>query len=245
MQQPINPSAGETPSSPGPALLTGAALLGGAALLAATPRVAAASSIFLSLSNIPGSGDVKVLNYALTLELIEADLYVQALMRLTTGGTNALGQTITGLGVAASDPFAVYLKEFGGVEARHRDFLIGALTTSAISVLTLSGAKFDFGINTFDKAGLLNFMIGVEATGVAAYIGVLPLLTVGSTYLSSAAAIQGTEARHTAALTVIKNQLFSSTDSPAPVYTSFQGRDRGQLPDTVLAGVSKYIVLGK
>ena len=52
-------------------------------------------------ANVPGKGDVKVLNYALALEDLEANLYVQALQRLTTGGTNAVGKTIPGLGLAA------------------------------------------------------------------------------------------------------------------------------------------------
>lgn len=264
MQEPINQTQGETPSSTsGSAFVAGAALVGGVALLAATPKVARAVTPAIKYTDIPGAGDFKVLNYALALEALEADLYVQALQRLTTGGTNALGQTITGLNVSSSDAFAVYLQRFGKVEREHRDFLNTALGQNSILLSALRGAKFDFGINTFSAETLLDLLIDVENTGVQAYLGAIPQFSVRSQFLPTAAAIQGTEARHTAALIVIRNRKYPNkvvpanplinVRNPAPLYTENNGIDGrlNNIPVTdptfqqkILDKVSPFIVLG-
>src|SRR5947209_2167842 len=94
------------------ALLTAAGVVAAATLIA--PAVAQAKHAVYptgSLSfekNIPGKGDVKVLNYALALEDLEADLYAQAKLRLTTGGTNALGIAIPGLHIDPTQPDVDY-----------------------------------------------------------------------------------------------------------------------------------------
>lgn len=232
MQENINQTQGATPSpSHSTALLTGAAIVGGAALLAATPKVARAVSPAITFSQIPGTGDIKVLNYALALEALEANLYVQAQQKLTA------------LGVSSSDPVAKYLAEFGKVEAQHRDYLIAKLGTNSILNSTLKGATFNFGTNLDTAASILDFLITVEDTGVKAYLGAIPSFTAGSQYLPVAAAIQGTEARHTAALIVVKNRKYGTTISPAPLYTENNGIDTTLAPDTVLATVSPFIVL--
>ncbi|BCM92352.1 hypothetical protein IAD21_04231 [Abditibacteriota bacterium] len=237
MQESLNQTQGETPSpSHNTALITGAALLGGAALLAATPKVALAVSPPLQFSAIPGTGDVKVLNYALALEALEADLYAQCVTKLAN------------LGVSSSDPLRKYVTEFAKVEAQHRDFLISAIkaANNGTTILDgpLAGATFNFGANLDTAASILDFLIDVEATGVKAYIGAIPSFTPGSAYLPTAAAIQGTEARHTAALIVVKNRKTGSTLPPAPLYTDNGGRDSLLIPQDVLDGVSQYIVLG-
>lgn len=256
MQEPINKTQGDTPSTnTGAALLTGAAILGGAALHAhAQAKSTRAVSPPITFEQIPGTGDIKVLNYALALEILEANLYVQALKRLTTGGTNALNQTIVGLNVPSSDAFAQYLAEFGQVEAQHRDFLKSALGANAISNSVLKDARFDFNINSYSAETLLDLLIAVEDTGTNAYIGAVQKFTPGSQYLPTAAAIQGTEARHTAALIVVRNRKYpSKRESPAPLASENGGRDvviregaqKGLAadPNTVLEGVSPFIVL--
>ena len=74
-----------------------------------------------------------MLNYALALEALEADLYVQALQRLTTGGTNGVNKTIPGLGIATSEIDVRYLAQFGTVERQHRDFLNTTLGSQSIA----------------------------------------------------------------------------------------------------------------
>ena len=86
-------------------------------------------------------------------------------------------------------------------------------------------------------------MVMVEATGLAAYLGAVPKLKT-KLFVTAAAAIQGTEARHTAVLTAIQNELFNggSPKPVAPLATDNNGIDKPIDPDTVLAQVSPFIV---
>lgn len=237
------------------ALVAAAGVAAVAGVLA--PRAARAITPALTFADIPGSGDIKVLNYALALEALEANLYVQALQRLTTGGTNALGKPIVGLGLSSSELDVKYLTEFAIVEAQHRDFLNTALGSSSIIAAggALATAAFDFGLDDSTKNSrqqVLELIYTVEATGVQAYLGAIPSFAT-KTYLSAAAGIQGTEARHTAAIAIVYNILgFTPRKDTAPLVgqtTSILGKSNtsgidGTLsPDTVLAAVSPFIVI--
>lgn len=207
-------------------------------------------------SDIPGAGDIKVLNYALALEALEADLYVQALTRLTTGGSNSLGAAIPGLGLDDSQPDVRYTKQFGKVEAEHRNLLNGALGDQSIIGTGANGilrtAKFDFKIETMSRQQVVEMLYTVEATGVQAYLGAIKYFAT-HTYLATAGAIQGTEARHTAAIAIVFNLLgFTPRKDTAPLAgqtTTIYGNPNqsgidGTLePDAVLAAVSPYIVV--
>ena len=156
------------------------------------------------------SPDIKVLNFALALETLEAQLYQDALARLTTGGMDSLGQTITGLGLSGAD--VTYLTEFGTIEAEHREFLAGKLGGNWVIG---AGAKFDFGFadtNSFGTPPLtrlqtVQLVYAAEQTGVSAYLGGAGPggLTPQGPYLGPAASILGTEARHTAAVAILLN----------------------------------------
>lgn len=210
-------------------------------------------------ASINGSGDFKVLNYALALEALETDLYAQALLRLTGGGTNALGQRIDGLGLTISNPAVRYLTDFGKIEAQHKLFLEGVLGASAITKGTnpLAAARFDFGFSNASNPSLaqvIELVRVAEATGVGAYIGAIPFFET-TRFLGAAAAIQGTEARHTAAITVLINQLgINVSGMPSPLSVAPQatlgdrtlagsGIDVEIKPNDVLAAVSPFIVL--
>lgn len=148
----------------------------------------------LTFSQIPGSGDTQVLNYALLLEDFEAALYQAALSRLT------------GLGLSAGDAtygnLFTYFQKFSQVEAAHAGFLRAALGSNAIGLYT-----YNFGLSAATALDVLNLVLQVEATGTRAYLGAIPRLTSQSPYLQIAAAIQGTEARHTTILTILRNAL--------------------------------------
>ena len=247
-------------SSHSAAILTGAALLGGAALFASPKAARAQTKTPITFNEATfGTGDTKVLNFALSLEALEADLYVQALQRLTTGGTNALGKTIVGLNQSSSSAAVQYLREFGQVENAHRDFINGALAQNSILAAgkPLNGAKFDFGLDNVSKypnaASVVNLVRDAEATGVMAYIGAIPSFTT-VTYLQTAAAIQGTEARHTAVITAIYNALSGQSLDVAPKVTSpndgkkannqpGNGRETYMTPQEVINKVRPFIVL--
>jgi hypothetical protein len=223
------------------ALLAGAALAGGLLLSAGQAQAQTQKPVLTFESSINGTGDIKVLNYALALEALETDLYRQALLRLTTGGTNALGKRINGLGLSNSNRAVRYVRDFTEVEAAHQAFFESALGTAAITKGSnpLAQAKFDFGLdnNSTTLDSVLALLQTVEATGVGAYIGAIQFFST-TTYLQTAAAIQGTEARHTAVITALRNQISNRTDPVAPLFNNNAGIDQKILPNTVLSAVS-------
>ena len=101
------------------------------------------------------SGDTKVLNFALALETLEAELYRQAYARLT-GSTYDGSQPVDQFGGdhqrrrrrAVHGPDVLYLAEFGKVETQHRQFLKSALGGNYV---VTAGLKFDFGINSLSR----------------------------------------------------------------------------------------------
>jgi len=230
-----------------------AALIGMAGVVLALPQAARAISPALTFSaSIPGKGDVQVLNYALVLEELEAALYVQVLLRLSDLGITS-GQIVQ------------ILQEFSVVEADHATFLRTTLNSVVAQNASLGPVvgtfTYNFGLTTSvtDARSALELILMVEATGVRAYLGAIPLLSAQSPYLQVAAAIQETEARHTTTLTIARNVNFSTGSDVAPLYTErtpvydapydtlhpnqgTKGLDVYLHPDTVLAAVSPFIV---
>ena len=178
----------------------------GAGMVAALLVSGRANALSLTYAgSIPGTGDVKVLNYALALEEFEAALYQAALARLTA------------LGVAAGNKAFDLLTEFSVVEQDHATFLRGALAQTSGPVISQFTYDFSTVTNAASAQSVLELVLQVEATGVRAYLGAIPLLSTGSKYLQIAAAIQGTEARHTSVLTIARNQLYATTTDIAPI----------------------------
>ncbi len=215
----------------------------------------------LKFSDIPGTGDIKVLNYALALEALEADLYGQAIARLTNGDATGttLNRTITGLGLPSTDVAVAYATTFAKVELEHRNFLNNALGDASIIGTGTNGilrnASFDFAIETLDRTGIVNLLYAVENTGVQAYLGAITSFATKK-YLLIAGSIQATEARHTAAIAIVANQLgITPVKDTAPLKgqttsilgsSNQSGIDGTLSPDQVLAAVSGtngYIVL--
>jgi hypothetical protein len=197
----VEPEAAEStphlPVATSGALAAGAAVAGAMLLNGGTAR---AQNGINYQNDIPGSGDAKVLNYALALEALEHALYRQAFMRLTTGGTiqgggpNNTNLVIQGLGVAASEIDARYYKRFGDIEQGHRDFLDQTLgNASILRQAPFTNARFDFGINSLSRVQIAEVVLDAERTGVAAYLGAIGLISDRTTR-QIAASIQGTEA---------------------------------------------------
>ena len=218
---------------------------------AGTTIVQIPSGPFSALTSAP-SPDIKVLNFALALETLEAELYRQAVLRLTTGGTDMFGNTITGLNVSGAD--VTYLTTFAAVEAEHRNFLTTALGGNWV---TAAGAKFDFGFadtNNFGTPALtrlqtVQLVYAAEQTGVSAYLGGAGPggLTPGGAYLGIAASILGTEARHTTAVAILLNgPLFNESPKLATAPLAYPvndvgtangiGLDTALSPDVILNG---------
>ncbi len=132
------------------------------------------------------SQDVDILNFALTLEFLEAEFYTQAV-----AGGKLSGELLT---------FAKVVKAH---EVTHVNFLKSALGSKAVKKPT-----FDFKGTTDDPATFQATAIVLEDTGVAAYNGQGANLT--KKVLGAAASIVSVEARHAAWIRDIAGK------SPAP-----------------------------
>lgn len=206
----------------------GAAGLGGAAmaLLAGCGTGGgtgpAPAGTFVDPVNFPGipgrSLDEVVLNFALTLEILEADLYRQALnlasglapntaLRggLPTGvtGLNGYTQTIGNGGLSAASAAAgyLYLVQYAYVEAAHRDFLATALGSLGAPAVTPNGKGYTANFGTTLQS-ILEVIYQVEEVGVRAYLGAAGFMT-NPQLLTTAVAIHSTEARHSGAVAYV------------------------------------------
>jgi rubrerythrin len=149
----------------------------------ATIAAAPASS---TQSSSSGSGDVGILNYALTLEYLETDFYDKVVAaRLFNGAVGTL------------------IKDFAGQEQSH-------VTALKAAVVQLGGTpaerpKTKFPITTATKVAELAYT--VENLGAAAYLGQAGSIQ-SPEVLASALAIHSVEARHAATLgTLVKKSL--------------------------------------
>lgn len=202
----------------------------------------------LTLAQLPGAGsDVQILNFALALEQLEADLYRQAYARLTNGtnytdgtpATSGIGVAIPGLNLPATSASVQYLGVFAKVEAAHRDFLTAAITAAGGAANVVPAFKYNFGLETMTELEIVQLIYTVEGTGVQAYLGAIPSFSPTSPYLQTAASIEATEARHTAATAIVLNSLgVTPPVETAPLKgegLSQAGIDGSMPPDAVLS----------
>ena len=133
-------------------------------------------------------GDVEILNFALTLEYLEADFY------------NVKAKTVGLKGQAKS-----YAKMFGEEEADH----VGALATTIKQLGSKPVAKPSFSFPATDEKSFLALASVLENTGVGAYNGAAPALK-SKEVLAAAGSIVQVEARHAAAINLLIGQ------SPTP-----------------------------
>jgi len=205
----------------------GATVLGGGALLAGAPGVARAGHT----DNVP---DVDVLNFALTLEYLEAAFYTQALGGPGTVGAPASSGVFThgghrafapqgyfsGFGPEIENKVLGYLLAIRDHEVIHVDFLRSALGAAAVGPCTFN---FSAALGSFDAflktAGVL------ENTGVMAYDGAIRYVDTGD-FLQAGAQIATVEARHAAYLNLLNRT------SPFP-----DAFDMGKHPSQIIAAV--------
>ena len=194
------------------------------------------SNLPAALRNLPGrNANEKVLNFALTLELLEADLYRQALNiatgkspsaallaspsaygnspRIPTGGLDSFN---TAAGFA-------YLRDFAFVEQAHAEFLQSVLNSRGATVANglqvrrnQGGYRFPPGTDASNLRGILTAILPLEETGVRAYLGAAPFLTDYKTpggLTQAAVGIYSTEARHSAAI----QYVLGNDPGPAPM----------------------------
>jgi rubrerythrin len=166
------------------------AVAGSGAVLGALPSVAGAATVPTS--------DVAILNFALTLEYLEAAFYAEAVAN--QGVFNGETQNFARI-VAAH-------------EAAHVSFLRGALGAKAVAK-----PKFDFKDTTSDQAKFEATATVLEDTGVQAYLGQVGKIK-NKKILAAAGSILPVEARHAA---WIRDIRLMKTEGTLPAPSAFQG----------------------
>jgi hypothetical protein len=126
-------------------------------------------------------GDAEILNFALTLEYLEADFY------------NVKGKTVGLSGEAKR-----YAREFGAEEAAH----VSALTAAIEQLGAKPVAQPTFVFPATSEKSFLALASVLENTGVGAYNGAAPSLK-SKQVLASVGSIVQIEARHAAAIDLL------------------------------------------
>lgn len=135
-----------------------------------------------------GGGDAEILNFALTLEYLEADFY-----------------NVKGKQVGLSGQAKAYAKQFGAEEAEH----VTALTAAIKQLGGTPVKKPTFVFPASSESSFLKLASVLENTGVGAYNGAAPSLQ-SKQVLAAAGSIVQIEARHAAAIDLLIGQ------SPTP-----------------------------
>jgi rubrerythrin len=134
-----------------------------------------------------GGGDVDILNFALTLEYLEAAFYTQALQRV--GGLSGDAKSLA--------------TEIRDNEVEH----VAALTKTIKSLggTPVKAPGVDFGNAFADQKSFLMLAQTFEDTGVSAYNGAAPAIE-SAEVLGAAGSIVQVEARHAAAIRSLNGQ---------------------------------------
>jgi rubrerythrin len=164
------------------ALATGA-LLGGSAVSPFVRRALAQE----------GGGDVDILNFALTLEYLEATFYSRAIRKGRGLGTDTVR----------------LVREIHDNEAAHVDALRG--TIKQLGGRPVEAPKVGFGDVFTNRSRFLGLAQTLEDTGVSAYNGAAPQIR-SSEVLAAAGSIVQVEARHAALIRLLNEE----TPAPSP-----------------------------
>jgi rubrerythrin len=129
-----------------------------------------------------GGGDVDILNFALTLEYLEAAFYQDALSKANLSGDAKK-----------------LAKEIGAHEKQHVDALTGAIKKAGGKPVAAPKVAFPLS----NQASFLKLAEAFEDTGVSAYDGAAPMIK-SKEVLGAAGSIVQVEARHAAAIRFLK-----------------------------------------
>ena len=138
-----------------------------------------------------GGDDIDILNFALTLEYLEAAFYDEA------------GKQVSGLSGEVAD----YVKTFGGEEQEHVDALSATITD--LGGKPVKAPAVDFGDAFASQESFLQTAITFEDLGVSAYNGAAPMIK-SKDLLATAGGIVQVEGRHAAAV------RYAAGEPPAP-----------------------------
>lgn len=151
-----------------------------------TASTAATAATTTSSTSSSATGDIAILNYALTLEYLEREFYAKVV------ASGFFSGKVAGL-----------IKDFGSQEATHVEALKGAVSKLGGTPVANPNGKFPI-----ENAGqVAQLAYTVENVGAAAYLGQAPNIQ-SPEVLATALAIHSVEARHAATLgTLVKKSL--------------------------------------
>jgi hypothetical protein len=158
------------------------ALVGGGAVLGAFPAIASAGV---------AKSDIAILNFALTLEYLEAAFYAEAVNKNKLNGET---------------------KTFARVVAQHEEAHV-AFLRSALGSKAVKKPKFNFRGTTGDQSKFEATAQALEDTGVSAYLGQVGNIK-SKKILGAAGSILPIEARHAAWIRDIRGH--GNNPKPAP-----------------------------
>jgi len=158
-----------------------------------------------------GGGDVDILNFALTLEYLEAAFYKEAVAK-----TKGLSSDVKKLA-----------QELGSNEAEHVDALTAAIKSAGGTPVKKPGVNF--GGAFADEMTFLKFANIFEDTGVSAYNGAAPMIA-SKEVLGAAGSIVQVEARHAALIRLARGK------PPAP-----KPFDKTSTMDEVVKAVTPFL----
>lgn len=179
--------------------------------LSRTAKVVGGGALGLALVGIPradGSqavsaapSDIDVLNYALTLERLEATFYTQGLSRFSRGEFMS-AHAIRGFGGRVISTFFDDLARIRDHEQTHVTTLISVI--QSLGGTPVGACTYNFGYHDVD--GFLKVAQALENTGVMAYDGAIALIQ-SPDLRTAGATIATVEARHASYLNLINGDV--------------------------------------
>lgn len=178
--------------------------LGGVAALSVLPLYGMASKVMANNFGPAGTGDIDILNYALTLEYLERYFY-------------EIGTETSGL-IASAD--RALFETIRDDEIAHVAFLRSAISMAGGTPVSLDREAFDFTaggtLPTFSDYDTFKLLAqGFEDTGVRAYKGQAANINTPD-YLEAALQIHSVEARHAAAVRRLRGTSGWITNAEGP-----------------------------
>ena len=162
----------------------GSFILRGALAAGAVYGTTAVAPLVSSALAATDTGDVGILNFALTLEYLETNFYQ---VKAKTVGLSGLAKH--------------YAQEFGDQEAQH----VAALTAAIKQLGGTPVAQPTFAFPITDEKSFLTLASTIENLGVGAYNGAAPLIQ-SKAILAAAGGIVQVEARHAASIGLLTGQ---------------------------------------
>lgn len=147
-------------------------------------------------------GDIEILNFARTLELLEAEFYREGLDTIGVDGIRC-SDVVRNLGTLQDRAFED-LRVIQEHEEIHAEVL--ADTVEDLGGEPVEGLEFDFGTATEEPMEFLALAAELEATGTAAYAGAAPEIQ-NADLIPPALSIHSVEARHTSFLNVLNDEI--------------------------------------